>query len=388
MTTRNSKSGFALSVAVFALVVVGVLVTGGFYLARQETRIGVASERATAAFYMAETGAMEVMSDWDISTYSALANWASVTEVDTTDQGVWSVEVTKMSGRLYFLMATGTVTQGSANFGNASRQLGMIARLNTAQILPQAALSTVGSLTIGGSSAIVGSDSVPFGWSGQCGPTGPAKPGILIDSLSNVTLNGTSYSLEGTPPVSGDPTMTADSLLSFGDLVWADLVAMADITFPTSKTVTKLEPDSVLVNGNYRCVVGSQGNWGDPSKPTSACGSYFPIIYAASDLSINSNDEGQGILLINGDLSVAGGHTFYGPVIVRGELKTAGSGGHFNGGVIAANVDLGTSTVIGNALVQYSTCAVERAILNNANLTRARPLQDRSWVDLSSVISG
>src|SRR5680860_789433 len=92
MTARNSKGGFALAVAVFALVVVGVLVTGGFYLARQETRIGVASERANAAFYMAERGAMEVMSDWDMSTYSSLADWASVTEADTTDQGGWSVE--------------------------------------------------------------------------------------------------------------------------------------------------------------------------------------------------------------------------------------------------------------------------------------------------------
>jgi hypothetical protein len=103
-------------------------------------------------------------------------------------------------------------------------------------------------------------------------------------------------------------------------------------------------------------------------------------------MAINSNGYGQGIMLVEGDLAVQGGFTFYGPVIVRGELKTAGTGGHFNGGVIAANVNLGTTTVLGNALVQFSSCAVERAILNSASLTRALPLAQRSWMDLSNVM--
>ena len=129
-------------------------------------------------------------------------------------------------------------------------------------------------------------------------------------------------------------------------------------------------------------------NWGDPTDPSGVCGSYFPIIYAADNISINANDFGQGILLVEKDLAIQGGFTFYGPVIVKGTLKTAGSGGHFEGGVIAANVSLETTTVLGDALVQYSSCAVTRAILNNSSLTRVRPLERRSWVDLSAVISG
>ena len=131
MTAENSKRGFALSVAIFALVVVGVLVTGGFYLARQESRIGQASQRGTAAFYLAERGAMEVLSEWDVSTYSALANWSTASVTDTTDDGIWAVDVTKMSSRLYLLLATGTVTEGRGMMGEASRMLGMIARRAT-----------------------------------------------------------------------------------------------------------------------------------------------------------------------------------------------------------------------------------------------------------------
>ena len=113
----RQKRGFALPVAVFALVVVGVLVTGGFYLARQETRIGIASVRGTTAFYLAERGTMEVLADWDVGVYGALPQWTSATVNDTTEEGNWSVDVTKMTDRLYFLLSTGNVTAGSAEEG-------------------------------------------------------------------------------------------------------------------------------------------------------------------------------------------------------------------------------------------------------------------------------
>jgi len=90
---------------------------------------------------------------------------------------------------------------------------------------------------------------------------------------------------------------------------------------------------------------------------------------------------------VEGDLTLKGGFEFYGPVIVRGTVLTEGTGGHFKGGLIAANISLTTSTVLGDAMVQYSSCAVDRAVLNSA-LTQVRPLDRRSFVDLSSVVGG
>lgn len=392
MTKQNSKRGFALSVAVFALVVVGVLVTGGFYLARQETRIGVASERGTAAFYLAERGATEVMSEWDVSTYSALSNWSSASVADTTDDGIWSVDVTKMSSRLYFLLATGTVTDGAGTMGNASRMLGMTVRLNTANIQPRAALATVGEIRIQGSMEISGHDNVPPEWGGDfCDDPAASKPGILIDDTLNITDIGNALIVEGDPIYQQDPTITPDSLLTFGDLTFADLSALADIVFPHNLKITQLQTDSTdLGGGNWLCN-DVDYNWGTPLKPDGVCGSRFPIIYAQGDLEISANETGQGILLVEGNLKISGTHIFYGPVIIRGTLLATGggSGGHFLGGVVAANVEVVETTIIrGNAIVSYSSCAVSRAILNNSSLTRARPLEDRSWVDLSSVISG
>ena len=57
------------------------------------------------------------------------------------------------------------------------------------------------------------------------------------------------------------------------------------------------------------------------------------------------------------------------------------------GGVVAANVDLSTSSVLGDALVSYSSCSIERAVLGNSALTKVRPIAMRSWVDLSNVVN-
>jgi hypothetical protein len=381
----GNRGGFALPVAVFALVIIGVLVTGGFYMARQETRIGVASQNAADAFYLAETGIYQTVSSWANGTMSSIGTWNVDTLTGTGSNGTWSVEVMPMTTRLYFLNATGTVTKGGPLWSGATRQVGLIVRVSSAEMEPPAALTTQGNLTVGGSSQINGTDTPPTGWGGLCGAGPGNKPGIMIDDTTNISYSGKNYTVAGAPAVQQDTTITTATLLDFGDYVWDDLTSMAQKTYPTTTTLTTFAPDSVLSGGSYRCRETTLNNWGDPLNPTAVCGNFFPIIWGKQTLRINASSYGQGILLVDGDLEVQGGFTFYGPVYVKGEFKTAGTGGHFNGGVIAANVDLNTSTVLGNAVVTFSSCAVERAILNNSALSRAKPLAQRSWVDLSNI---
>lgn len=388
MNTVRTNRGFALPVVVFVLVLVGALVTGGFYVAQQETRIGVASQRSTSAFYLAERGAMEVLSEWDISTFSRLANWDSATVQDTTDEGNWSVTVTRMSPYYYFLRSTGTIETGAARYGNATRTLGVVAHLNSANLMPKAALSTVGDIRVQGSMEIIGDDGTPPGWDAFCDSAGPSKPGILIDDTTNITQRGNALSVEGDPELQQDPTLSSDSLLTFGDRTFDELKALATVVYPDGSRIRQLEPDSIAVGGgSYVCNSSIRDNWGTPLKPGGACGTYFPIIYAQGDLDIAANAAGQGILLVEGDLEISGTHIFYGPVIIKGTLWASGggTGGHFVGGVVAANVVLEETRIIGNAVVEFSSCAVSRAVLNNANLTRVRPIEDRSWVDLTGV---
>jgi hypothetical protein len=392
MFKQQSTGGFALPAAVFALVVVGVLVTGGFYLARQETRIGVASERSLEAFYMAERGANEVMSEWDMSTYGALTPWTSSYTSKAVDGGVWVAGVTKMTNRLYLILSQGVLTEGMDVLGYGHRMTGYVARMDSPKMDIRAALSTVGNLTVGGSSVINGNDSIPPGWDGLCDPPAQAAPGILIDSMKNITKDGNKHETFGKPAIKEDNGLTSDSLLAFGEDLWNELTAMADKVYSDGQYVKQMHQDSVFLNGSYICSSADNWavprfNWGDPYNPKGACGSYFPVIYARGDLIVEAHDYGQGIMLVEGNLTFKGGFEFFGPVIVKGEVITEGTGGHFRGGLVAANVSLNASSVLGDALIQYSTCAVSRAVLNSA-LTRVRPLENRGWVDLSAVISG
>ncbi len=389
-TSDPGRSGFALPVAVFALVVVGILVTGGFFMARQETRIGMATENTQTAFYLAERGAIETMAHW--TTAYNVGPWNTTTVADTTPDGTWTVTITPMTSRLFFLDATGTASAGGALWSGATRRVGVIARINTANVMPRAGLTTQGYLKFGGSAEIHGTDEPPDGsggsydWGSQCdGMAAGDKPGILIDDTTHIDWNGNRTKIEGAmtgdPKFTEDPDLTPANLMDFGDLSWDDMVALADKVLSGSPNV------GPAYNADGTCNPSPLGNWGMPTDTTDACFNYFPIIYSTGDLSLSSG-AGQGILLVNGDLQVTGGFDFYGPVFVKGTLTTTGAGGHFWGGVVAANADISTNTVLGNAVINFSECAVQRAILNNSALTKARPLASRSWVDLSSEDAG
>jgi hypothetical protein len=354
-------------------------------MARQEVRIGVASKYSAMAVNLAQTAVNDILVN-ETSALSSLSTWGDTTLVDTLDAGIVTVEVTKLATRIFYLDATAEVTEGGAMWAGATRRVGLVTRMNAAQMDPPAALATQGSLTVGGSSIVSGLDTVPTGWASACDSTTLTdKPGIMIDDTLNIKVTGGTLNVSGTPVLLQDSTVTAASLLQFGDVTWAELVAMAEKVFTSNGPYNNIHPDSTSATGSWRCDQSILTNFGDPRGLSGVCSDYFPIIYATYDIKF-SGGYGQGILLVEHNLEVTGGFEFYGPVFVKGELKTTGTGGHFNGGVVAANVDLGTSTVLGNAVVSYSSCSVERAILNNKALTKVRPLAMRSWVDLSAVI--
>lgn len=390
--TRNS--GFALPAAIGGLVIVGVLVTSGFYMARQEVRIGVASQHAAMATNLAQSAVNDVLIN-ETSSLTGLSNWDTVTLVDTVPEGVTRVLATRLTNRLFYLDSEAEITRGGAMWAGATRRVGLITRLNTANIDPPAALTTQGSLKYGGSSEIHGADEMPDGssgspnWSSYCDPSAMTdKPGILIDDTTNIDWNGNRNKIEGqmtgTPLFDEDPNIDAESLMTFGDLSWDDMKGIADIVINSSANPGGIGP--VVTAGVCNRTVNT--NWGDPMNTAGECFNYFPIIYInnSSEITLNTG-YGQGILLIENDVRVNGGFKFFGPVFIKGNLTTNGSGGHFWGGVVAANADLDTNTVLGNAVITYSSCSIERALLNNSALTNIRPLAMRSWVDLSNVTS-
>jgi hypothetical protein len=385
MTHPNSERGFALAAAVFALVIIAALVAGAFFAARQELTVGRSSLTFQRAFSAAEAGLNSTVAEWNAGTYNALAVGDSVTVSGTlpNNTGSYSGVVRKLNTQLFLIRSVGQDPSGSA-----SRTVAAIARLQQIAIDFNASLTTRGSVKLGGSSLIDGRDDPPDNWG--CPTTGlDTLPGVLLNNESLVETAGCTPKegdykcIVGDPDVQEDPTISDSTFFKFGDLTWDDLVAMATKVYPPGDVgpLNQLAP----VGTATTCNTEVMDNWGEPGvSPTMTievpgCRYYFPIIYVSGNLKITGG-RGQGILLVEGDLEVQGGAEFYGPVIVRGVLTTAGQGGHFTGGVFAANVDLTEqSSILGDAVLTYSSCAITQALQYNAS---GRLIRQRSWAEI------
>jgi hypothetical protein len=252
----------------------------------------------------------------------------------------------------------------------------------SAEMEPRAALTTRGQTRLQGTAEVHGEDEVPGGWGPACLESPEDKPGILTDDATQVTTQGAAQ-ITGSPAVGEDVSINNATFTQFGELSWADLTGMADITL-SGGSLTQMAPDSTAA-GACRKGAGFPSNWGNPENPGAACSGWFPIIHITGNASVQSGGVGQGVLLVDGDLDLRGNFSFYGLIIVQGEMGTQGQGNRVWGGVMAGNADFDTQAITGGSVVTNSTCAVRRAVKESTSLTRARPLATRSWVDLSAI---
>lgn len=370
---RRGDRGFALAVSIFALVIISALIVGVFFAARQEMRLGINSRTSVRALGAAEAGLNTNVANWQTGTWNAMADGDSA-KIDSvtlaSNGGSYSGWVRRLNAELFLIRTTGTDPQKSAQ-----RTLAGFMRLELIQMGFSAALTVRGATSVGGSALLDGRDGPPTGWG--CPTTGlDTLPGIVVP-----TTSGTSIGLGnviGDPPIATDPTINDSTFFKYGDLDWNELVAMATKVYPAGDVgpLNSIGP----VGTATTCSTGTLNNWGDPFRAagTKGCWNYLPIIYVNGNLKLTGG-YGQGILLVTGDMEVAGGAEFYGPVIVRGHLKSTGTGGHFNGGVMAANVDLESNTVLGNSLIRYSSCALATALRASSP---GRLVRERSWAEV------
>jgi hypothetical protein len=374
MGAKRQEQGFALTVSVFALVIIAALITGVFFAARQEMKIGENTLSAQRAFSAADAGLNSAIANWNITAWNGLATNATAAFGATLPSGTGSYNgiVQRLNPQLFFVQVTGQDAGGVS-----TRTLGALSRLVPMQLSIRGAVTTEGRLKIGGSSFINGVDTNPTGWS--CSPVNDTMPGIATRDSTEIGTPGCgSYScVQGKPKVLSDPTINDSTFLRFGDLSWNDLVGMATRVYSGSYGPAS---DFGPVGSSTTCDTSVMDNWGDPMVPPSVagCAGYFPIIYVNGDFQATGG-FGQGILIVNGNVAVQGGWQFFGPVIVKGTVTTQGAGGRFTGGILAANIDLQQDVVLEGSVVTYSSCALSTAMQANAP---GRLIRRRSWVDL------
>ena len=401
ITRRLKQDGFALPVALMAIVVIGALIAGAFFASTQESRVGRNSLAEQRAFAAAENG-LAIVADTLSTMYltsGMVVGTPRTTVIPLTDAtggtghtAVDSVRVTKLSSDLVLVTSLGAL-----NSGAAKRHTSMVLRFALPSFTMPGALTVSGGLTIGGASQISGFDVPPPGWDATlCPPNDGGKAGIATEPGVTIRINGAGC--EGLACVSAPPSVPKQletaaagdtaTFFVYGNTTWNDLVRSATISL-VAGTYHPF-PDSlaaVAPSAAGRCnTIGLRGpmNWGEPihsgAGSVRPCTSRYPIVYFDGNARLNAGSRGQGILLVNGDLTLSGGFEWAGPIILRGDLKTTGSN-IIRGSVSAANVDLDreTSVASGNPTINYSNCAIQTAI---SSAIKPTPLINRSWVEM------
>lgn len=377
MSMHRSRQGFALGVVLLAIAIISVLILGAFLSNLQEHRLARNALTQNRALSAAEHGEGAVYSEWDRAWNSFRSGTTFVRAYAPGDGSVDTTRVTKLNALSYLVVSEGRA--GLGTHAGSRRRTASLVRLNIPKVSMLGAITSAGTVKIGGSTTINGRDTTFAGW--DCPPAGTPVAGAVVPAYSNLSAGGTCTAwacIQGTPLVSATPVAAdTNTYFSYGDQKWADLVGMADHV--ASGTYTGVRP---TYRADGSCNTSDPANFGDPARldPDGRCESYFPVIYAPGDLTINGN-VGQGLLLVGGNLSIQGGFTYYGQVIVRGTVKLTGTGNHINGSVLAASVvdSTATSMLSGNSTIRFSRCAVVSALRNSSLPVRA-PL--RSWMEL------
>ena len=370
--------------ALLAIMVIGALVTGGFYASSPEGRSRGSGDLADRAFHVAEYGLESALGTWKNAELTSVRTGETRTypaePVSSGGDriGSYTLRARSIGPTMFLVTSEGTVTAGSQT---ASRVVASIVRTLTPVMPAPTALAIHGGLSIEESSEVRGDDS--------------GGPGCTVgDPVAGVTTFDSTLideerrdRIAGSPPVLHDATLDTFTLSDFGATTVKDLTAHATRVYDAGASEYGMAPATTTdPSGREVCDVSVKSNWGAPSDPTSACHGELPIIHAKGDLELGEG-TGQGILIVEGDLTVSGQLGFYGVVIVMGGLETTGSGNHFEGSVIVQGRGRpdSVSATLGGARVQYSACRTRRAF---DGALRPRPLAARAWMDFTTLEPG
>ena len=370
------REGFAMAVAMVAIVVIGALIAGAFFTSTQEYRLGRNSLMDQRAFAAAEAGVTQPVQGWLKSLNLSMANGAtrSPDTLQISGGGYAVRRVTRLDDYTFWVVSDG-YAGGTTGSMASHHRVNAVYRLAYPKFNILGALTVRGKVEVQGSSKVDGTDQIPPQWStsGICPAASGALAGVAAPDTSLV-CNGNcpentseQQRIFGSPAQAQDPAAAdTNTYYKYGDQNWTTLTSNADIKLPAGNYKTL--PSVSGSNCNYSDVY----NWGDPSR-TTACADYFPIVYIDGDLKIQANSRGQGVLLVNGSMEMAGGFEYNGILIVRNDIKSTGNGNKISGSAFAGNTYTTDNTSItGNSEIQYSKCAIERAAKGSSTIVRTK----------------
>lgn len=371
----RNRRGVALVTAVLGIVVITILVVGGFFASTQEFRGGRNTLVEQRAFAVAEYGLNNEVSNWDSGRNVSMA----VGAIDDTRRYVANgdtafVKITKLNDNTFWVVSEGQASMGVTS-QLSTRRTNAYVRIAYPSIQANAAVTTAGEIKLTGSSVIDGDNQNPASWG--CPTATGTVPAMMVPP--GVTPDYNASNVGSTPAYQQSPAAAdSNTYVRYGTETWNTLAANADIKLPGGTYNWDIEPE---VDADGKCTKVDQ-NWGEPHRGAgtiAACNNRFPIIYVDGDLHLRSNGRGQGILLINGSLELNGKFEFYGIIIARENIDKGNGTAQVYGAVFARDVELADSFFAGTQDIRYSTCAIERALRGSAILVR---VGQRHWSQL------
>ncbi|NIR42606.1 MAG: hypothetical protein GWN99_01840 [Gemmatimonadetes bacterium] len=371
----NDERGFALAMAIFALVLLAAVVAGGYFSASQEYQIGRGMRSLTTSIYAGEAGIREILDRWDPEGMATLSAGDTVTFGPVTLEGggsyigrVIRVGVPADSLKRYFYIeAVGRPPLPSLG----ERRQGLVVRARYPRFSFEAAVRAYDAITFGGKNdEIIGLDQLITAWGALCDAFAfhdtagvNARDPLRINEPTQVV---------GNPAIISNYPGSSEGDIFLPEYTWSELVALADHHVANGTSFNG--STGSVVDG--RCNRADPKNLGMPENTGHACFRYFPVIHVNGTATLKGGPM-QGIFLAEEDFDLQGPVTVYGILMTRNDLYLSGPSEIYGFTWVADDIHYSGAV----PRIYRSNCAAQRAILLS-NFTRPTPVDGRAWAEL------
>jgi hypothetical protein len=420
MKRELNESGFVLPVIISGLVIMMTLAVAALITSGDEQRSSQAMHESGVVFYAAEAGIHEIWGNWD-STKDSLVNLLN--PADTLDLG-WSdlaggakyhgmvVRTDDGSGEPSYVLWV----EGRGAGARGGRRMLSVALTGAAGAGGGSTSYTLGScchsaatargvMKLSGSSFISGIDMLPPEWDdGRCDDYTPEDVAGLTYTDSESEAQDVISS--GDPPLVYDPSLADADFNEFGELDWDGLADLATTQLYNPAGSSKgleyggdpappgCSTNPVTSGSSSGCFIGPRYNADgscDTSHPlnfgakTGPCKDHFPVVLITGDFAFQGDGDpggyAQGIFVMDTtagaigsefDIEKGGDFIVAGIMIGKGcfEMDSDGPfvwyGAVFSDGHVNERASCDTDVPLylhGGTGIQYSQCAVQRALL-------------------------
>ena len=363
MPNYKQRRGFAIPVAILVILVLTIMVAGGFSLVSAERRSVADQKSQISAFRIAEQGleVFLVRRDSlmrDKPGYTKVPGAADSVRIPLSG-GYADVTLTRLrpprgsQAGLYVVRSKGVETAGAyAGTPQGVRTVAQYALWEPAPMQVLAGWTALSGLQKNGGAGTLGGIDV-------CGDSA-AIAGVMVDI--DPGYSGKTVAV-GNPPID---SIAPDSV----EIDWNGIVNqnLIEATF--------------IIPGSVWPTAAMEAAYADPTSL------YYPIVRVNGNFTLPSS--GKGMLIVTGDLTVNGGTGWLGVILVGGNITANGQNGQNDQGVQGAvvsglNEKLGIpvpiSTANGTKEYRYNSCEVSKATTTMGALVTLRNTWVDNWVE-------